>query len=77
MGCVQDGIASTTSSPSGVGYCPIDLLCSSLFTFFGIEDGGLEFAFGFFAPLREVDAAGLAALRFAVVDDVTEGVGVF
>lgn len=55
----------------------MDLLFSSLFTFFGIEDGGLEFAFGFLGPLREVDAAGLAALRFAVVDEVTEGVGVF
>ena len=55
----------------------MDLLFSSLFTFFGIEDGGLEFAFGFLGPLREVDAAGLAARRFAVVDEVTEGVGVF
>lgn len=52
----------------------MDLLFSCLFTFFGIEDGGLVFAFGFFAPLSEVDAAGLAARRFA---EVTEGVGVF
>ena len=74
LGCVHVGIAS--SSPSSVGYCPIDRRFSSFFesVLFCIADGG-AFVFAFLAADEGVALAGLLPLRFAVGVDGAERLG--
>ena len=63
-----------SSSPSSVGYWPIDLRFSSLFevVLFCIDDGG-AFPFALLAAEAGVVFAGLFALRFAVGVEGVEG----